>query len=314
MLNYLLLTDNAARQAIDSSTVFEEFCRTKSESLKYAGGMYWKIQGPYEYLVKTTAGNRQKRIEPRSSETEQTYAAFTSKKAEIEACLSDLHAAVVDAERLNRALRVGRIPAIVVDVLRAIEKAGRSSYFTVVGTHALYAYEAAAGVRIAQGALATQDVDMLWDAQKHVRFLTDIERLDVSMLRILQSVDKTFQRKDGHLETAINSKGFEVDFLRRPPQDSDPHPVRLSGYEEHLWPVQARRAEVLSSARKFEQVVVAATGKMARMTTIDPEVFIEFKSWMANLAPDRDPRKRQRDKLQADIVWTLMDQGLLLSQ
>ena len=69
MLNYLLLTDNAARQAIDSSTVFEEFCRTKSESLKYAGGMYWKIQGPYEYLVKTTAGNRQKRIEPRSAST-----------------------------------------------------------------------------------------------------------------------------------------------------------------------------------------------------------------------------------------------------
>ncbi|WP_242540485.1 GSU2403 family nucleotidyltransferase fold protein [Trinickia mobilis] len=228
--------------------------------------------------------------------------------------MADLQAAVVEAERLNRALRVGRVPAIVVDVLRAIERAGLSSYFTVVGTHALYAYEAAAGVRIAQGALATQDVDMLWDAQRHVRFLTDIERLDVSMLSILQRVDKSFRRKDDHLETAINSKGFEVDFLRRPPQDSDPHPVRLPAYEEDLWPVQARRAQILASAPKFGQVVVAATGKMARMSAIDPEVFIDFKTWMAKEAPDRDPRKRRRDQLQADIVWTLMDQGLLLSR
>lgn len=314
MLNYLPLSDNAARQAIDSSTVFEEFCRTKAEALKYAGGMYWKAQGPYEYLVKTYAGNRQKRIGPRSPETEQVYEAFTSKKAEIEARLADLQAAVVEAERLNRALRVGRVPAIVVDVLRAIERAGLSSYFTVVGTHALYAYEAAAGVRIAQGALATQDVDILWDDQRHVRFLTDIERLDVSMLSILQRVDKSFRRKDGHLETAINSKGFEVDFLRRPPQDSDPHPVRLSAYEEDLWPVQARRAQILASAPKFEQVVVATTGKMARMSTIDPKVFIDFKAWMAKEAPNRDPRKRRRDQLQADIVWTLVDQGLLLSR
>ncbi|WP_322042660.1 GSU2403 family nucleotidyltransferase fold protein [Paraburkholderia sp. J67] len=276
--------------------------------------MYWKTQGPYEYLVKTYAGNRQKRIGPRSPETEQIYATFTSKKAEIEGRLTDLNAAVVEAERLNRALRVGRVPAIVVDVLRAIEKAGLASYFTVVGTHALYAYEAAAGVRIVQGALATQDVDMLWDAQRHVRFLTDIERLDVSMLGILQRVDKTFRRKDNQLETAINSKGFEVDFLRRPPQANDPHPVRLSAHEEDLWPVQARRAQILASAPKFEQVVVAVTGKMAMMSTIDPEVFIDFKTWMAKEAPDRDPRKRRRDQLQADIVWTLMDEGLLMSR
>lgn len=46
MLNYLPLSDNAARQAIDSSTVFEEFCLTKSEAVKYAGGMYWETQGP----------------------------------------------------------------------------------------------------------------------------------------------------------------------------------------------------------------------------------------------------------------------------
>ncbi|WP_322041370.1 GSU2403 family nucleotidyltransferase fold protein [Burkholderia diffusa] len=259
--------------------------------------------------MKTFAGNRQKRIGPRSPETEQAYEAFTSRKAEIEGRLTDLQAAVVEAERLNRALRVGRLPAIVVDVLRAIEKAGLSSYFTVVGTHALYAYEAAAGVRIAQGVLAAQDVDVLGDAQRHLCFLTDIERPDVSMLSILQRVDKSFRRKDDHREAAINRKGFEVDFLRRQQQDSAPHPGQLFAYEEDPW-----RAQIPASTPKFEQVVVATTGKMARMATVDPRAFIAYKTWMANEAENRDPHVRRRDQLQADIVRTLMEQGLLLSR
>jgi len=59
----------------------------------------------------------------------------------------------------------------------------------VVGTHALYAYEAAAGVRIAQKALATEDVDLLWDARKRVRFVADMKHLGKPVLRILQEVD-----------------------------------------------------------------------------------------------------------------------------
>lgn len=47
--------------------------------------------------------------------------------------------------RLNRALRVGRVPNVVVGVLNALESIGAQVYFMVVGTHALYAYETAAG-------------------------------------------------------------------------------------------------------------------------------------------------------------------------
>lgn len=314
MYGYLPLSDNAARQAIDSSTVFLEFCRTKAEASKYAGGMYWKTQGPYEYLVKTSRGNRQQRIGPRSPETEQDYEAFISGRAEIKARLADLQAAVTEAERVNRALRVGRVPVIVVDVLRAIEGAGLSSYFTVIGTHALYAYEAAAGVRVAQGESATQDVDMLWDAQRHICFLTDDERSDVSMLSILQRADKSFRRKGDDLKTAIDDKGFEVVFLPQPSQDAAPYPVRPFEREEDQWLVQSPLARILASAPRFEQVVVATTGKMARMSTIDPAVFVNYKTWMAKEAENRHPRMRRRDQLQADIVWTLMEQGLLLSR
>jgi hypothetical protein len=311
-MDYIALSDNTARQVIDSTTLFEEFVRVKNRAKPYAGGMYWKRQGDYEYLVKTWPDNRQRRIGPRSDETVRIHEEFVARKQEHESRLKSLRVALTDAERLNKALKAGRVPNVVVSVLQALANAGLGQHFTVVGTHALYAYEAAASVRIVQGALATQDVDLLWDARRRVKFVTDLGRLELSMLRVLQQADATFMRKEGQAETAINAKGFEVDFLRRQPEGDDPHPFRFSDDEDDLWPVQAVRASVLTNAARFDQVVISATGRMTLMRTIAPEAFIEFKRWMAAQVPQRPEAKRRRDLHQANIVQTLLDDGLLL--
>ena len=310
-MDYIPLTDNTARQVIDSSTIFDELCRAQVLARKFAGGMYWKQQPPYEYLVKTFPNNRQHRLGPRSEETERIYAHFVQKKTASEDRLNSLKVALHEAERMNKALKAGRVPSMVISVLQAIEQAGLGEHFTVVGTHALYAYETAAGVRIVQGALATQDVDLLWDARQRIRFVTDINKHELSVLKILKLADPTFQRKEGQNETAINAKGFEVDFLRRQPEGDDPHPFRFSADEDDLWPVQARRASVLTNAPRFEHVVISATGRMTLMRTIDPHIFVEFKHWMAEKAPNRPEMKRRRDRRQADIVQSLLDEGLL---
>lgn len=312
-MDFLPLPDNAARQLIDALTVFDEYRRVVARARSFAGGMYWKRQGDYEYLVKTDPGGRQQRIGARSEATQTTYAAFTKAKQEVEQRLRSLRAAVREAERLNKALKVGRVPTPVLTVLQAIEDAGLGEHFTVVGTHALYAYETAAGVRIVQGALATQDVDLLWDARKRVRFITDLGKLETSMLGILQRADASFRRKEGQNETAINDRGFEVDFLRRQPEGDDPHPFRFSDDEDDLWPVQAVRASVLTTAPRFEHAVVSATGRMALMRTIAPTAFVEFKRWMAAKAPAREALKRRRDLRQAEIVQALLDQGMLVA-
>ena len=311
-MDYIALSDNTARQVIDSTTLFEEFVRVKDRTKPYAGGMYWKRQGDYEYLVKTSPDNRQRRIGPRSDETVRIHEEFVARKQEHESRLKSLRVALTDAERLNKALKAGRVPNVVVSVLQALANAGLGQHFTVVGTHALYAYEAAASVRIVQGALATQDVDLLWDARRRVKFVTDLGRSELSMLRVLQQADATFMRKEGQAETAINAKGFEVDFLRRQPEGDDPHPFRFSDDEDDLWPVQAVRASVLTNAARFDQVVISATGRMTLMRTIAPEAFIEFKRWMAAQVPERPEAKRRRDLHQANIVQTLLDDGLLL--
>jgi hypothetical protein len=44
-------------------------------------------------------------------------------------------------------LRVGRVPNIVVKTLNALEAAGLEEHLLTIGTHALYAFESACGVR-----------------------------------------------------------------------------------------------------------------------------------------------------------------------
>ena len=183
----------------------------------------------------------------------------------------------------------------------------------MVGTHALYAYETAAGVRIVPGALATQDVDLLWDARKRVQFVIDLEKDAGSVLAVLKRADPSFRRKsdEGQNESAVNDKGFEVDFIRREAEEGDPHPFQFSADEEALWPVRAKRASVLTQSPQFAHPVISATGRLATMRTVDPRTFVAFKRWMAEHAQNREPLKRRRDLLQAQIVQELLDEGLV---
>ncbi|WP_306431153.1 GSU2403 family nucleotidyltransferase fold protein [Cupriavidus oxalaticus] len=85
---------------------------------------------------------------------------------------------------------------------------------------------------------------------------------------------------------------------------SGPHPLQLTDDEDALRAVQARRANVLLGSAPFSAPIVSVTGRMARMTTISPSAFVDFKRWMASTA-DRDPLKVSRDRLQASIVEEL---------
>lgn len=310
-MDYVPLADNAVRQMIDSTATFDEHRKVAREARQWAGGMYWKQNAGYEYLVRTNTLNKQTSLGRRNAETETIYSGFVARKRDVEARLKALGVALTESERQNKALRVGRVPLIVVRIINALDEAGIAPHFTVVGTHALYAYEAAAGVRFKPGTLATNDVDLLWDARSRVRFIADMGQTKTSMLRLLQTVDPSFRRDDEHQETAINDRAFKVDFLKREPEQEDQHPFAFSKIEGELYPVQARRASVLTQAPRFEQIVVGATGRMALMPTIDPAVFVTFKKWMAEHATDRDAFKRRRDANQAAAVQSLLDEGLL---
>lgn len=301
--------DDARRQYVDARAAFEALEAAQAQAATVRGGMYWKTVNGSDYLIRTSTGNAQKSLGPRSAQTEAMQVGFAARKAQAEARVKDLKAAVQRHQRMNRALYVGRVPAVVVDILNMLHDQGVAQHFTVVGTHAIYAYEAAAGVRVESAAVATRDVDLLWDTRKRFKLATQLKRLDSSMLALLRKVDKTFALVQGQLYTAVNSQGFEVDILRREQQEQDPHPAQLSDAEEDFWVVQARNAEQLVSAARFSAVVVAASGQMARMNTVHPLAFARFKRWLSQRR-DRDPLKVARDTLQADTVEQLVHEYL----
>ena len=177
------------------------------------------------------------------------------------------------------------------------------SWQRVVGADgkAVLQYEAAAGVRLDAGALATRDIDLLWDTRKRITFSTQLARVDSSMLGVLKKVDPTFRMRQSQKYTAVNKDGFEVDIIRRERTGDDPHPIKLSDADDDFWVAQARRANVLLDAPGFSAVIVATNGAMARMHTVHPATLVAFKRWMA-AQPDRDALKRRRDVLQADAV------------
>jgi hypothetical protein len=305
-----------ARQYIDAVSTFEALEEAQEEAAQVRGGMYWHA-GPAsspdaKYLVRTTPAGAETSLGPRTPENEAIYERFTLRKRESVERVSGLKAALEQHQRLNRALRVGRVDPLVVALLARLASTQLSPHFRVVGTHALYAYEATAGVRLDSDTLATRDMDLLWDTRKRILFSTQLAKVDSSMLGVLKKVDSSFRIRKSQKYTAVNKDGFEVDIIRRERADNDPHPIKLSDEDEDFWVVQARRANVLLDSPGFSAVIVATNGTMARMNTVHPATFVAFKRWMANQA-DREALKRRRDVLQADTVQTLLDKYLLLS-
>ena len=307
-----MLETNASvsRQYIDAVSVFEALEEAMEEAAHVRGGMYWHAGPPSspgaKYLVRTTPAGAETSLGARTAETEAIYARFTQRKRESAERVSGLQAALVQQRRLNRALRVGRVDPLVVDLLARLSSTRLSEHFRVVGTHALYAYEAAAGVRLDAQTLATRDIDLLWDTRKRMIFSTQLARVDSSMLGVLKKVDATFRMRKSQKYTAVNKDGFEVDIIRREQAGDDPHPIKLSAEDDDFWIAQARRANVLLDSPGFSAVIVGSNGSMARMNTVHPRTFVAFKRWLS-IQTEREAMKRSRDVLQADAVQELLE-------
>ena len=305
------LSEQQKRQLIDAEMLFAALEKAEADAIRHRGSMFWREQDGGRYLIALSAHSRQRSLGPASPDNELKFERFTKRKAEVESRLKSLREKAEEMRRMNKALRVGRTPDTLVEVLNAMMRYGISSHFLVVGTHALFAYETAAGVRFPVDVMATQDADLLFDTGDRANFLEVMEDRKMAFLGVLQKADKTFERDELELHTARNASGFAVDLIRRhPPEpESKEHPLRLTPDEDDLWPVRASMGQKLLSVPRFEQVVVGVNGGMARMRTVHPLDFARIKRQLAKDV-QRDPRKKQKDLAQAAMVQALVKQYL----
>ena len=136
---FLDQSENQKRQFIDAETVFLASTQAARAAAEVRGSMFWRDLRGRSTLIRTSASSAQKSLGPRSAETEAMFSSFMARKQAAEDRLKALKAQLETQKRLNRALRVGRVPNVVVDVLNALEGMGVQDHFMVVGTHALYA-------------------------------------------------------------------------------------------------------------------------------------------------------------------------------
>lgn len=306
----LELDADAARQYVDARTVFIAQEKALEAAKAVRGGMVWVTSKGAEYLARTTPAGAQTGLGRRDERTEKIHADFHARKAQAEERVARLRDQLKAHVRLNRALRVGRMPPIAVRVLARLQQAGLATFLRTVGTHAMFAYETAAGVRLPSEVMTTLDIDLLFDARRRMQFAAALQAESPTMLELLRKVDKSFVIDDEQRYTLVNDQGFQVDFLRRMRAEDDGHPIKLGAADqEDVYVVQARRAEQLMNAPGFSEIVVATNGEMARMDTIHPAAFRDFKRWMARQR-DRDPVKRRRDLLQAEAVDAMLKDRL----
>jgi hypothetical protein len=297
----LELDENQLREFVNAQATWRAYVQAEQEARLVRGSMVWKQVGKGSYLIRKSAAGAQKSLGPRDANTEAMHANFQQRKESAQMRLKAMRARLDEQRKLNRVYRVGRVPTVVVRVLAALEAAQLAEHFLVIGTQAMYAYESAAGVQIDAGALATRDLDLLFDARKRIAFATGLQRGAKSLIGVLRKADPSFRVLRDQLQTAVNDGGFEVDIIRRAAKDADPHPMPMSDDEGD--------GDKIASGRRFEQLVIAANGEMATMRTVHPQVFVRLKQQLAGMA-DRDPLKAPKDRLQAEVAQQLWDEYL----
>ena len=217
------LSNEQRRQIIDLAHVFS----ARRNARKNSQGHYrWVTKRGNVYLMRKYGGS-ERSLGAKSPETET----IMNHHQRARLTYRESGARLERMARVNRALRINRVPVIAAKVLRALDDAGLlGDGLFVIGTNAMYGYEMKAGVLFESDIIATSDFDLLWDARESLR-LAAIKTSPDGILGILKSIDPTFSSSDDYGTRAQNASGYYVDLFcpqgdppldRIAPTDIDP--------------------------------------------------------------------------------------------
>ncbi|WP_280953939.1 nucleotidyltransferase family protein [Methylobacterium terrae] len=185
----------------------------------------------------------------------------------------------------------------------------------VVGTHALFAYERLAGLRIASGHLATGDVDLPFDARARLSLVAEaLPGADLrreGLIGLLRGVDRSFEPTGPESVRAVNRDGVMVDLIQPPPKHRmarGPR-TRIGSSPEDLSAVEIEGLTWLVNCPEVSATTIDARGYPVGLVVPDPRAFALHKAWLAARG-DRDPLKRGRDAGQARLVAALVAERL----
>lgn len=309
---YSILDSRLIRDRVDLIAVFEEWQRVRSLAQdELDGNMGYESRSGREYLYRRTTRNgirSTRSLGPRSDKTDEILAHFMRQKREAEERLASLADKVNQLAAVMRTLNHQRVPSIAARLIRKLDDSPAAARFRIVGTHALYAYEAAAAVTFNGEMVATGDLDVLVDDRAPLRIAVDGDARGLEA--IAKSVDPSFQQRQKGDFRLTNRDGFMVEFIR--PEARPAHrvmPGQNSGIKGDAAPAPIVGLEWLVSAPAFTSVAIDDRGFPVRLTAPAPAIWAAHKLWVSQ-QEDRDPGKAERDRIQAEAVLNLIEERL----
>ena len=313
--DFQLLNSDQQRESVNTRQKFDHFLELQQRSRHYRGSMTFASVGGTAYLLRSyydpkTGLRRQTSLGVRDEANERVKADFELGRATTRQRLADARTALNRQAGLNRVLGLGRVPDLAARIIRSLDAAGLLGRgLRIVGTYAIFAYEAAAGVRLPADLATTEDVDLLFDARASLTVLADDSVGERSLMALLKRVDSSFDRMKQSFRAA-NRDGFMVDLIR--PLRSPPWAEERRSVGEPETDLEAVQIEGLlwnESAPAFEAVAVDTRGFPVRIETVDPRSFVVHKLWTSR-RDDRPAVQRLRDAAQARAVATLVSRFL----
>jgi len=305
------MSDNQRRVFIDAVQLHDAYIETYRKFRSYRGGMHWKRSRGKEYLFRSR--NRLgygKSLGPRSNETEKLLDEFRKNKNNLNNRLKSIRDRLDEQARFCKAALIQRVPRIVCKILKILDLnnlLGRN--ILVIGTNAMYAYEASAGIFLDSPMLATQDMDLLWDIRPKLTLYADHKIDQTGLINLLRKADRSFEPIAPRSYRAVNKKGYMVDLIKPEPKSMLKKEPKRMGIVGDLEATEIRNLQWLIASPKFIQTVIGDDGYPVKTAVPDPRAFALHKLWMSR-QPDREPVKKQRDHNQAIAVGQLLAQYL----
>lgn len=300
------LSNQQRLNLVNTEQLYESWLSTRHRiDREFRYGMRWKRVREREYLfrAKDRKGHGES-LGPRSPETEQILESYNASRANAMQRIAGIDKQLTEQARLNKALRLDRVPSVVAKILRELDQYNLRDSFTVLGTQAMYGYEAAGGVHFLLELLASGDVDLLYDARQQVTLVSS--KLDGhGLLGLLQGVDRTFEcvRKRGF--RAANAGQFMVDLIIAPRPMQKAEAVTFA--PDDLVASEVPGLQWLVNVPKLETVAIDEDGMPAPFRVPDPRAFALHKAWLSGQT-SREPVKQQRDLAQARAIAALVMQ------
>ncbi|MBX6423434.1 GSU2403 family nucleotidyltransferase fold protein [Thermosulfurimonas sp. F29] len=302
----LEFNEEQRRIFIDAQQLWEAFCELYHEGLSYRGGLYWKNVRGRDYLIRVLdSRGATKSLGPRSPETEKIFENWHRKKEEFRRKREAFMQKADIVRRMCKALHLNRVPLVVAKIAREMFLMRDLRKRTMIlGTNAIYAYEAMAGVFVSSGLLATRDLDVLWDARSCLQIAGLSKE---GFLGLLKRADPSFRPGDTPYR-AVNKDGFWVELLKPTPKTlteiQNPH-LRISPFPEDMLALETKGTRWIVSCPKVYAIAIGHDGLPVPLVVPDPRAFVLHKLWVARQT-DRPALKRKRDVAQALLVFYLL--------